>query len=416
MKYTQIFSSYMSSTMPSPLPLIPSSKMQVAVNSLVLKQAQAIKALPSTFVDPQRASPDIADLVRDPEEFLKHHSIDSGMMFSSASTNASLPGFAKLVAMPDDKNALKNYMLMSHDPHGVNAEQSSANAIPAAFLCLNPRRINPRVPAYIDISISNPKEKFIFTSELNGSSIIVTKKDESTYRVFHDSRICSSVLYDNVVLAIDYCEYGDEYDKEARHRRDFATVCFHYESSESPDDKGQWVVYCQYQQETTGFQRALRLNDCESPVQKVKAYQAPQVSRIRNEFNRFVRAEGETFFQEPLPFIMDGTFEVITDTDAMLTNPAVASTERLRRYMMPYGNGLRTAITEAKIEKSKETTSDDMKITLEAQIDELEKNLRHHDYLINTSERLDYTYLWLRQKQIVNPLEAPRVSLAMVKI
>ena len=53
---------------------------------------------------------------------------------------------------------------------------------------------------------------------------------------------------------------------------------------------------------------------------------------------------------------------------------------------------------------------------LEDKVQRLEKDLRHYDYLIRTSERLDYTYLWLRQKQIVNPPEAPRISLPTLTI
>ncbi|KAK1145192.1 hypothetical protein N8T08_004625 [Aspergillus melleus] len=394
--------------MPSPLSVGTSSKMQMTVNSLLWKQTQAIHARPNTPTDPQKPSPCIVDLAKSPEEFLKHNSIESGMIFAGAKTNGRLPRYAKLIDISTDHDDGKHYNVMFH-------EKSSRYAIPAAFLCANADGQNPRSPAYIDILISNPTEKFLFTPELNGSSIIVTKKDDLTYRVFHDSRICSSVLYDNVVLAIDYCEYGDEYDKDARCRKDLATACLHYESPKTDGERGHWAVYCQYLQEAGSCQRSLRFNGCESPVQKMKSYQAPQVARIRDEFNRFVRAEGEAALNQPLPFIQDGTFEVITDTDAMLTNPAVASTERLRLYLKPYGDMLKSSIKDAKANESL-VGNVDVKILLEDKVQRLEKDLRHYDYLIRTSERLDYTYLWLRQKQIVNPLEAPRISLPMLTI
>ncbi|HBC7428778.1 TPA: hypothetical protein KEY68_001021 [Providencia rettgeri] len=69
-------------------------------------------------------------------------------------------------------------------------------------------------PAYIDIPKHPSKAKFLFTGTLSGCSIIVTDLDETTYRVYHDGRVNSSILYDNVVMAVNYkdyqCQYSDE--------------------------------------------------------------------------------------------------------------------------------------------------------------------------------------------------------------
>lgn len=61
---------------------------------------------------------------------------------------------------------------------------------------------------YIDIPKSNPKSLFLFTGSLNGDSLIVSDLNEGTYRVYRDKRPNASLLYDNVVMAIDSKDYN----------------------------------------------------------------------------------------------------------------------------------------------------------------------------------------------------------------
>ncbi|NRF16305.1 cytotoxin Mcf [Vibrio coralliilyticus] len=91
------------------------------------------------------------------------------------------------------------------------AEVAAADTAPAYFLGFN-GRTNP-TPAYIDIPKNAPNGTFLFTGSLTGCSVIVTDWSETHYRVYHDGRVGSSVLYDNVVMKADYDDYqasGDQ--------------------------------------------------------------------------------------------------------------------------------------------------------------------------------------------------------------
>ncbi|MDI2146206.1 cytotoxin [Pseudomonas sp. ITA] len=79
--------------------------------------------------------------------------------------------------------------------------------VPAYFLGYNgPNQANAS-PAYVDIPKQPATGSFLFTATLSGCSLIVTTLDDNTYRVYHDGRVNSSLLYDNVVMAVDYKDY-----------------------------------------------------------------------------------------------------------------------------------------------------------------------------------------------------------------
>lgn len=80
-------------------------------------------------------------------------------------------------------------------------------AVDAYFLGYNGSNQSSVTPAYVDIPIQAAENSFLFTGSLTGCSVIVTKLNETTYRVYHDGRVNSSVLYDNVVMAFDYKDY-----------------------------------------------------------------------------------------------------------------------------------------------------------------------------------------------------------------
>lgn len=86
-------------------------------------------------------------------------------------------------------------------------------SIESYFLGCNRINDNNR-PIYIDIPKNAKEIKFLFTGTLSGHSIIVTDLDSDSYRVYQDSRINSSILYDNVVMAIDYNDYRVEGSNE----------------------------------------------------------------------------------------------------------------------------------------------------------------------------------------------------------
>nr|ELR5083743.1 hypothetical protein [Providencia stuartii] len=100
------------------------------------------------------------------------------------------------------------------DPHTYAIEyvyqpstQGEALSVNAYFLAYNGANQSTKNPAYVDIPITAAEDSFVFTGSLTGCSVVVTKLNDTTYRVYHDGRVNSSILYDNVVMAFDYRDY-----------------------------------------------------------------------------------------------------------------------------------------------------------------------------------------------------------------
>eukprot|EP00268_Persea_americana_P058280 TRINITY_DN703_c0_g1_i3.p1 TRINITY_DN703_c0_g1~~TRINITY_DN703_c0_g1_i3.p1 ORF type:complete len:326 (+),score=28.28 TRINITY_DN703_c0_g1_i3:109-1086(+) len=92
--------------------------------------------------------------------------------------------FVATKALPADKEAVTAYVLAYKNNVG-----------------------NDDVP-FVDIPTKAYKENtFLFTVGLTGCSVIVTSLDKNTYRVFHDRRMDSSVLYRNVQMRVDFNDY-----------------------------------------------------------------------------------------------------------------------------------------------------------------------------------------------------------------
>ncbi|HHE6468741.1 TPA: TcdA/TcdB pore-forming domain-containing protein [Providencia rettgeri] len=87
------------------------------------------------------------------------------------------------------------------------SKKDTSMMVEAFFLGYNETNFSNKSPAYIDIPKNPSKEKFLFTGTLSGCSVIVTELNETTYRVYHDERVNSSILYDNVLMAVDYKDY-----------------------------------------------------------------------------------------------------------------------------------------------------------------------------------------------------------------
>ncbi|MFV8208620.1 hypothetical protein, partial [Enterobacter cloacae complex sp.6701988] len=84
--------------------------------------------------------------------------------------------------------------------YAINPISNTSNLDPeltvnAYFLSYNGGNQLSAKPAYIDIPIQAAENSFLFTGSLTGCSVIVTKHNDTTYRVYHDGRMNSSVLY-----------------------------------------------------------------------------------------------------------------------------------------------------------------------------------------------------------------------------
>ncbi|MBV7576701.1 cytotoxin [Pseudomonas sp. PDM32] len=177
----------------------------------------------------RHGSADIQQFVADPVEFVKTHTLSAEVLVKMG----PLPtrGNVQLV-----KVAPNQYELEYTEYNAKEFASSSVDSVPAYFLGYNgPGQANA-MPAYVDIPKHAAAASFLFTGTLSGGSLVVTSLDADTYRVYHDSRVNSSLLYDNVVMAIDYKDY-----KVAGTSESLAAAYMQYRD-------GQWQLVLQSQE------------------------------------------------------------------------------------------------------------------------------------------------------------------------
>ncbi|WP_387690564.1 TcdA/TcdB pore-forming domain-containing protein [Photorhabdus sp. RM71S] len=150
--------------------------------------------------EPRQSSADIHQFTADPVLFAKSNTISAETLIRSGSLPAE--GNAQLVKI---RSGL--YELEYTDRSANDDVATSVNSIPAYFLNYDSADQANASPAYVDIPKHEIAESFLFTGTLSGSSGVVTSLDANTYRVYHDGRVNSSLLYDNVVMAVDYKDY-----------------------------------------------------------------------------------------------------------------------------------------------------------------------------------------------------------------
>ncbi|MGQ5525183.1 TcdA/TcdB pore-forming domain-containing protein [Chitinimonas sp. PSY-7] len=142
-------------------------------------------------------SPDIQQFAADPNRFAATHAISAEAMTKLGSLPAQ--GYAKFVAVAPNVYEVEYTSQGSHS--------TLFDSVPAYFLGYNGANQGNTSPAYVDIPKHSTPGTFLFTGSLTGCSVIVTDLDANTYRVYHDGRVNSSVLYDNVVMAVDFKDY-----------------------------------------------------------------------------------------------------------------------------------------------------------------------------------------------------------------
>ncbi|WP_448511499.1 insecticidal toxin MCF [Photorhabdus laumondii] len=147
--------------------------------------------------EPRQGSADIHQFATDPALFAKTHTISAEVLVRSGHLPAK--GSAQLVKARSG--------LYEIEYTKQNANSISSSSVSAYFLGYNGLNQANAVPAYVDIPKHVAAGSFLFTGTLSGGSLVVTSLDDNTYRVYHDGRFNSSLLYDNVVMAVDYKDY-----------------------------------------------------------------------------------------------------------------------------------------------------------------------------------------------------------------
>ncbi|WP_198361333.1 C80 family cysteine peptidase, partial [Burkholderia ubonensis] len=148
--------------------------------------------MPQTATQPTK---DIQQFIKNESEFLKNNALSADNITGSLRSRLPSQGYAY-------------FSKLSQNSYGiVYSPTSGENTIPAYFLGYNGADQRNVVPAYVDIPKNALPGSHLFTGQLSGCSVIVTDLDVNTYRVYHDGRVNSSVLYDNVVMAVDFKDY-----------------------------------------------------------------------------------------------------------------------------------------------------------------------------------------------------------------
>lgn len=143
------------------------------------------------------ANYDIKTFIADPLSFSKLFAISGDNMTKMG----KLPprGRAQFTKVSPHTYAVE----MVYEPSKLTSELT----VDAYFLGYNGANQSTKTPSFVDIPIQATENDFLFTGSLTGCSVIVTKHNELVYRVYHDGRVNSSVLYDNVVMAFDFRDY-----------------------------------------------------------------------------------------------------------------------------------------------------------------------------------------------------------------
>lgn len=132
---------------------------------------------------------DIRALVDDPEIFLKVNRLGFNLHRPFAEK-----ALVKLVPGTENSYDLKL------------SETESDNTTSAYVLGYKTNEVNDAL--FLDIPRTGVEEgTLFFTAELSGCSVVVTLLNDNVYRVFHDYRVNSAVLYDNVAMFVDWDNY-----------------------------------------------------------------------------------------------------------------------------------------------------------------------------------------------------------------
>ncbi len=134
---------------------------------------------------------------------------ENAISFSNTNTISadSMTRAGKLPSQGFVKFTQKSPNTYTIEPISSASNLSPELIVNAYFLGYNGANQSSTKPAYVDIPIQAEEESFLFTGSLTGCSVIVTKHNDTTYRVYHDGRVNSSILYDNVVMAFDFIDY-----------------------------------------------------------------------------------------------------------------------------------------------------------------------------------------------------------------
>ncbi|MTB66583.1 prevent-host-death family protein [Providencia sp. wls1943] len=140
---------------------------------------------------------DIEKFKQNPVEFARDYNINTKILNSIL----QIPTEGKILF---SKNFGKGYQVEYVD---ASDEQNQRYIIDCYLLDSKVRNKESKRVEYVDIPKNHPEKAFLFTGLLRGESVVVIELDHENYRVYRDNRADASLLYDNVVMAVDARDY-----------------------------------------------------------------------------------------------------------------------------------------------------------------------------------------------------------------
>ncbi|WP_036771337.1 TcdA/TcdB pore-forming domain-containing protein, partial [Photorhabdus australis] len=333
--------------------------------------------------EPRQGSISIYKFVSDPIQFAKTHVISAEALVRSGHLPAE--GNAQLVKVAHNLYELE-YTEQS-------ANDISANSVLAYFLGYNGPSQTNAVPAYVDIPKQAALSHFLFTGTLSGSSLVVTSLDDNIFRVYHDGRVNSSLLYDNVVMAVDYKDYQVSGTAEG-----FATAYMQYVN-------GKWQLVFQRQEyqrdgqmvwpKLRGDGEPLLIQVADSQVgQRNQGKFATYREQIHQQLKKVAKQFGVS-----VEGIADGVY---TEGEFSPEHPAIAAWTRLREAVQAKVSADIDQVVEKRyqLQEARRTSSDTTLIDLQIKQLNLTQDYYRAQYesVLREADLVEKTWLWQQIK------------------
>ncbi|MCA6223024.1 TcdA/TcdB pore-forming domain-containing protein [Photorhabdus antumapuensis] len=264
--------------------------------------------------EPRQSSTDIQQFTDDPVLFARSNTISAETLIRSGSLPAE--GNAQLVKIGSGLYELEYTNRSANDITARNADR-----VPAYFLGYNSANQTNASPAYVDIPKHAAARNFLFTGTLSGGSLVVTSLDANTYRVYHDGRANSSLLYDNVVMAVDYKDYRVSGNAEG-----LAAAYMQYAN-------GEWQLVFQRQEyQRDGQMIWPKLRDSEEAL-SIQVAGSQLVERNQAQFTTYREQVHQQLKKVAAQFgvsVEGVTDDVYTEGEFAPDHPAIAAWTKLR--------------------------------------------------------------------------------------
>jgi len=336
--------------------------------------------------EPRQGSADIRQFAADPVQFAKTHTLSAEALVKSGRLPAQ--GNVQLVKVAP------NLYELEYTEHSANdIAGSGVDSVPAYFLGYNgPNQANA-APAYVDIPKHAAAGSFLFTGTLSGCSLVVTSLDANTFRVYHDGRVNSSLLYDNVVMAVDYKDY-----QVAGTAEGLAAAYMQYVD-------GQWQLVFQRQEyQREGQMVWPKLRDGAQPLQIQNA--DPQVvERNRAEFAAYREQVHQNLKKVATQFgvSVDGVADgVYRDGAFSPEHPAIAAWNQLREAVQAKVNADIQQLADKRYQLQQDRRGASDKGLIDQQIKQLNLTQDYYraqyDPVLREAGSVEKTWLWQQIK------------------